>query len=143
MKKGILIAALALAFGLGAGAMESHAAIDASEVYTLVNDYRTANGLPALTIDTKLQPASEIRAAEAAQVWSHTRPDGSEWWTSDPENLFGENLGNGYANAKELVDHWVASPTHNANLLGAKYSTVYVAVVNVNGVQYIAQEFGR
>ena len=142
MKKGILIAALALAFGLGAGAMESHAAVDTSEVYTLVNDYRVANGLPELTIDTNMQTASEIRATEAAQLWSHTRPDGSEWWTVDA-SVYGENLGYGYSSARELVDNWIASPSHNRNLLEAKYSTVCVAVVNINGVEYVAQEFGR
>lgn len=116
----------------------AHAEVRQDEVLSLVNDYRIANEVEPLTYDTSLQEAADIRATESIAVWSHTRPDGSDWWTVDAK-VYGENLGYGYGTAEELVSAWIASPTHRANLLQPRFK---VMALGVSGDHY-AQEFGR
>ena len=128
---------IALVVMMGAS-ITSHAEVRQDEVLNLVNDYRVANGVEPLTYDTGLQEAADIRANESIAVWSHTRPDGSDWWTVD-ERIYGENLGHGYNTAEELVNAWIASPTHLANLVNPKFHTMALGVAGNN----YAQEFGR
>ena len=47
----------------------------AAEVVRLVNVERSKNGLAALSVDTGVQAAAQVRAAEQAEVFSHTRPN--------------------------------------------------------------------
>lgn len=139
-KHALAVGAIALGFTLGMG-FSAHAEISTVEVYDLVNEYRAENGLGALVVDESLSGGATIRARESSEVWSHTRPDGSDWWTVDTR-LYGENLGYGYDTASELVNAWIASPSHNANLLG-NFGTVCVSTyVDANGVECVAQEFG-
>ncbi|MEY8322008.1 CAP domain-containing protein [Lachnospiraceae bacterium 46-61] len=42
----------------------------------LVNEVRTEEGLPTLTLDPDLVEAAEIHARELCELYSHTRPDG-------------------------------------------------------------------
>lgn len=140
-KHALAVGAVALGFTLGMG-FTAHAEISTGEVYDLVNEWRAENGLGALAVDESMSDSANVRARESSEVWSHTRPDGSDWWTVDAR-LYGENLGYGYSSASELVGAWIASPSHNANLLG-NFSTVCVSTyVDANGVEFVAQEFGR
>ena len=61
------------------GTSASQAASKAA--FELANQQRTAAGLSALTWNSGLEQASAVRAVEASQSFSHTRPDGSDWWT--------------------------------------------------------------
>ena len=56
--------------------------------------------------------------------------------------MWGENLAKGYATAESLVEAWMASPTHAANILDGSYTTCGIAVYEVDGKLYFAQEFG-
>lgn len=111
------------------------------EALTLVNQQRAAVGLPALTWSEDLLQAAEIRAEECAQKFSHTRPDGTDWWTVDSKNVYGENLAFGYTTANAVVNGWMTSPAHQANELG-DFTTCAIAIYRVNGTPYYAQEFG-
>lgn len=128
---------IALVVMMGAS-ITSRAEVRQDEVLSLVNDYRVANGVEPLAYDAGLQEAADIRATESIAVWSHTRPDGSDWWTVDAQ-VYGENLGYGYSTAEELVNAWIGSPTHRANLLQPRFK---VMALGVSGDHY-AQEFGR
>ena len=114
------------------------------EVATLqkVNEVRAANGLKALRFDVNLEKSSTTRDTEASQVWSHTRPNGSDFWTVDQKLVYGENLAKGYSNPNDVVNAWMASPSHKANLLSKDYTTCAITAVVIDGKTYWAQEFG-
>ena len=108
--------------------------LDVSEVYTLLNEFRTQKGvwqldennqnttffntnpsntLKPLTTDAELENVAQRRAEEAYEVWnktdelSHDRPDGSDCFTIYPElKDYGENLALGQTTAKQVMESW-------------------------------------
>lgn len=113
-----------------------------AEVIAKVNDIRVANGLNALRYDASLEATATVRANELNVRFSHTRPDGSDWYTVNPDLMYGENLADGYNTADAVVNAWMASPAHKANILKPDFTTVAVSSVVKNGKTYWAQEFG-
>ena len=126
-------------------------AIDALDI---VNAKRAENGLAALNWSNGLESCAMVRATEAASKFSHTRPNGKDWYTVNSELMWGENLAKGYDldtavehakaydSAQSVVDAWMASPTHAANILAGDFTTCSIAVYETNGKLYFAQEFG-
>ena len=114
----------------------------AVEAFDLVNASRTVAGLPALTWDDNLEVCALVRANEAAVSFSHTRPNGSDWYTVNSDLMWGENLAKGYKDASSLVNGWLNSPTHAANILDPEFTTCSIAVYEVGSKLYFAQEFG-
>lgn len=114
----------------------------ASAALELVNAQREASGLAALTWSSDLEGCAQIRAIEIVSTFSHTRPNGSDWYTVNSDLMWGENLAKGYQTAESLVEAWMASPTHAANILDASYASCGIAVYEVDGKLYFAQEFG-
>lgn len=113
-----------------------------AEVIAKVNQIRVANGLNSLRYDASLEGAADVRANESTVRFSHTRPDGSDWYTVNPDLMYGENLADGYNTADAVVNAWMASPEHKANILKPDFTTVAVSSVVKNGKTYWAQEFG-
>ena len=113
-----------------------------AEVIAKVNEIRVANGLNALRYDASLEATAAVRANELTVRFSHTRPDGSDWYTVNPDLMSGENLADGYTTADAVVNAWMASPEHKANILKPDFTTVAVSSVVKNGKTYWAQEFG-
>ena len=113
-----------------------------AEVIAKVNQIRVANGLNSLRYDASLEGAADVRANESTVRFSHTRPDGSDWYTVNPDLMYGENLADGYTTADAVVNAWMASPEHKANILKPDFTTVAVSSVVKNGKTYWAQEFG-
>lgn len=115
------------------------------ELFLLVNAEREANGLQPYSYRTDLASAASIRAAEIVDFFSHTRPDGTPYYTVNENIVYGENLAEGYATAQEVFAGWMASPTHKALILDDDYTACGFALhVNGDGVHdyYWAQEFG-
>ena len=129
--------AVALAGSVGKAGMSE--AIDALDI---VNAKRAENGLAALNWSNGLESCAMVRATEAASKFSHTRPNGKDWYTVNSELMWGENLAKGYDSAQSVVDAWMASPTHAANILAGDFTTCSIAVYETNGKLYFAQEFG-
>ena len=113
-----------------------------AEVISKVNQIRVANGLNSLRYDASLEGAADVRANESTVRFSHTRPDGSDWYTVNPDLMYGENLADGYTTADAVVNAWMASPGHKANILKPDFTTVAVSTVVKDGKTYGAQEFG-
>lgn len=105
----------------------------AAEVLRLVNIEREKNGLSALKYDETLQKAAQARAEETVTYYSHTRPDGSDCFTILDEYNYqtwacAENIAAGYKTPAEVVEGWMNSSGHRANILGNyKYLGVGVA----------------
>ena len=106
------------------------------------NQKRAEAGLSALKWDSSLAQCAAVRATEATQSWSHTRPNGSAWWTVNSQVQYGENLAKNYQSGENVVAGWMASPSHRQNLLASDYKTIGIAVYNYGGKWYWAQEFG-
>ncbi len=124
-----------------AGSADSQAATKAA--FDIVNSRRQEAGLSTLSWNSGLEKASAVRAVEASQAFSHTRPDGSDWWTVNSNLMYGENLAKGYASAGDAVAAWLASPTHKANIMDAEFVSGAIAIhIGSNGQWFWAQEFG-
>jgi len=110
-------------------------------VLDLVNQQRAAAGLPGLTWNDTLAESASIRAAEIVVNWSHTRPDGSEWWTAGSQMEMGENLAYGQTSAEQAVSEWMASQGHADNILRTSFTEMGVSCYYCNGTYYWAQHF--
>ena len=118
----------------------------ASQVVALVNAERAKQGLSALTIDTKVQQAALVRAKESVQSFSHTRPNGSSFSTALTEagvsyRTAGENIAYGQSTPQQVMNAWMNSSGHRANILNANYTTIGVGYTVINGTAYWAQLF--
>lgn len=113
-----------------------------AEVIAKVNEIRVANGLNTLRYDASLEASAAVRANELNVRFSHTRPDGSDWYTVNPDLMYGENLADGYNTADAVINAWMASPAHKANILKPDFTTVAVSTTVKDGKTYWAQEFG-
>lgn len=123
------------------GTADTQAAAKAA--FDIVNAKRQEAGLGTLTWNSGLEQASAVRAIEAAQVFSHTRPNGSDWWTVNSNIMYGENLAKGYASADSAVKAWMDSPTHKANIMDGGFTSGAIVIhVHSNGQWFWAQEFG-
>ncbi len=132
------------AIALAGSATSSESALAAATTaFNLVNQKRSAAGLGTLTWSDALTSAALVRAQEIVSTFSHSRPNGSAWYTVDSSVMFGENLAKLYYTGDSVVDAWMASPTHAANIMDSGFKTVGIAVYQAdNGNWYWAQEFG-
>ena len=116
------------------------------EVLRLVNIERTKNGLSELTTNTTLQQAAQQRAIEIKSVFSHTRPDGTSCFTAlDDFNISyraaGENIAYGQKTPEEVVQGWMNSEGHRANILSSKFGKIGIGCYSSNGTYYWTQLF--
>ena len=117
-----------------------------NEIYNRINQERTANGLGILGYDTALQATADLRAKESASVFGHTRPDGSAAVTAVTVdyNVAGENLiqvTKEYATVGIIVETWLASESHKANIMLADFSQTALGIYESNGTIFISQIF--
>lgn len=101
----------------------SHTEDYRQEVLDLVNAQRAKYGLTALEMgDDNLTAAAQTRAEEIAVVNSHVRPDDSKCFTvlkdyGVTDTPTGENAAWGSVSPEEVVDAWMNSEGHRANIL--------------------------
>ncbi len=108
------------------------------QVLNLCNAERAKYGLAPLTWDAaNLAPGAAVRAQEITVVFSHTRPDGSRCFTAirNP-GWVGENIAAGQATPEEVVNAWMNSPGHRANILNGRATKLGVGYVYVPGDMY-------
>ena len=117
----------------------------AKQVLTLVNQQRTAQGLPALTLDAGLTNAAMQRAAESSVTFEHKRPDGSPIDSVFPSanTYYGENLAVGQPSPSEVMKSWMNSQGHKENILDRNYTTIGIGVFSRDGIIYWSQLFGN
>ena len=118
----------------------------ASEVVRLTNSARSQNGYAALVEDGALSEAAAVRAREITRSFSHTRPSGASFSSALSESgvsylRAGENIASGQKSASEVVNAWMNSPGHRANILNSSYSRIGSASVNIDGTLYWVQLF--
>ncbi len=86
------------------------------EVIKLVNAEREKAGLSALFVDEKAMDYAQVRAQELVTSYSHTRPDGLKK-PYDEIGAMNENIARGQGTPMEVVEDWMNSPGHRANIL--------------------------
>ena len=121
----------------------------ANEVVRLVNEERAKAGLPALTVDRGAASAAQVRAKEIERSFSHTRPDGSSFNSALTEagvnfRGAGENIAYGQNSPEKVMEGWMNSSGHRANILNSSYTSIGVGhYQNASGVNYWTQLFIR
>ncbi|MGB4610154.1 MAG: CAP domain-containing protein, partial [Saccharofermentanales bacterium] len=113
----------------------------------LINQHRKNNGAAPLAYNYNWLAGGNIRAAEIAYNFSHTRPDGSHWTTAvQLENVTwkGENIAWGYPTVESVFEIWKNSPAHNDNMLNPNYNVVMFTGITSNyGYRTWATIFSR
>lgn len=121
----------------------------ARSVQAELNARRESEGLSPLTMDDTLCALAAIRAYECSQNPSHTRPDGSAWFTVLEDYAYsgwsnrGENLlyaSQGYT-ASQLVDTWMSSTNHRELILSPDFSFIGISFYKSSGLIYFAAIF--
>ncbi|MEU0145025.1 CAP domain-containing protein [Streptomyces sp. NPDC006288] len=117
-------------------------------VLALVNQERSKVGCSPVTASASLtalaQDFSEDMAAR--DFFGHTDPDGATPWdraaAAGVEGLGGENIARGQADAQAVMDAWMNSDGHRANILNCDYRTLGVGVHLGAGGPWWTQDFG-
>ncbi|MGS2614735.1 CAP domain-containing protein [Micromonospora sp. LZ34] len=112
----------------------------AREVVNLVNAERAKAGCRALSIDDKLMTAAQRHSQDQAdhQNMSHTGSDGSDagdrldrvgysWRT------YGENVAWNQKTPAAVMDAWMNSSGHRANILNCAFTEIGVGIASSNG----------
>ena len=124
---------------------------DELEVFNLINNQRTNNGLSSLKIDSEVQNVARIKAKDMVSnnYFSHTSPTyGSPF---DMLKNFGisyksagENIA-GNSNNQAAVTAWMNSTGHKANILNSNFNYTGIGVVSSNkyGKIYVQMFIGK
>ncbi|MFE9775212.1 CAP domain-containing protein [Streptomyces sp. NPDC005931] len=105
----------------------------ADDVIGLTNRERARAGLPALGADPLLTAAAQAHSADmvARDFYAHTAPDGSRprdraTAAGSTRRTVGENIACGQRSAAEVVQGWMNSPGHRANILRPEFTHIGV-----------------
>nr|WP_092074035.1 CAP domain-containing protein [Dendrosporobacter quercicolus]NSL47796.1 CAP domain-containing protein [Dendrosporobacter quercicolus DSM 1736]SDM75837.1 Cysteine-rich secretory protein family protein [Dendrosporobacter quercicolus] len=126
----------------------SGTAAEKQEAFTLLNKDRAANGLPALTLNSKLTSLADDYAADMIKrsYFSHYNPEGeSPFDRMDKAGITytsaGENLAINTSVAAAQTA-FMNSSGHRANILNSSFTEVGIGVVHSSdGSVYVVQEF--
>ncbi|WP_330287528.1 CAP domain-containing protein [Streptomyces sp. NBC_00576] len=119
-----------------------------AEVLKLVNEERAKVGCSAVSANSALQDLAEAFSEDMAarDFFDHTDPDGlSPWDRADKAgitDLGGENIARGQADAAAVMEAWMNSPGHKANILNCDFKTLGVGVHLGSGGPWWTQDFG-
>ncbi|MFD8720494.1 CAP domain-containing protein [Streptomyces sp. NPDC059629] len=131
-----------------APAAVSEAAAAEAEVLKLVNEERAKVGCSALSANSSLTDLAEGFSADMAarNFFDHTDPDGKTPWdraaAAGISSLGGENIARGQATAAAVMDAWMNSEGHRANILNCDFKTLGVGVHFGSGGPWWTQDFG-
>lgn len=107
-----------------------------TEVVRLVNEIREDNGLTPLTQDWQLSRVARYKSQDMMELgyFSHTSPTyGSPFEMMKSFGISyrsaGENIAKGYQTPKAVVDAWMNSPGHKANILNSSFTHIGVGYV--------------
>lgn len=114
-----------------------------NQVLALTNEFRAKNGLAALKLNSELNATAYAHSEDMAQqdYFDHIGKNGSKPWdraklVGYEAQSMGENIAAGYTTAAAVVQGWIDSPGHRANLLNNSYTELGV------GYFYLANDTG-
>ncbi|MGW6905081.1 sigma-70 family RNA polymerase sigma factor [Streptomyces sp. NPDC054940] len=119
------------------------------QVVALVNKERSAAGCGPLAEDTLLNKAALGHSEDMAarDFFDHTNPDGEDpgqritaagyrWST------YGENIAMGQQTPEAVMESWMNSPGHRANILNCSFKDIGVGIHKGSGGPWWTQAFG-
>lgn len=121
----------------------------AAQVVALVNAHRAQLGLAALVVSPTLTATAEWKARNMANYRYMDHDDPAPDARTPDERVaacgyqspeWGENIASGYTTAQAVVDAWLASPEHRANIERPEFRATGVGAAGVP--TYWAQAFG-
>ncbi|MEU8617913.1 sigma-70 family RNA polymerase sigma factor [Streptomyces sp. NPDC048623] len=133
--------------GSGGGTSDPNAS-EAQQVIDLTNAERAKAGCGPVTANTLLTRAAQGHSDDMAarNFFDHTNPDGADpgdrvtaagyrWST------YGENIAKGQRTPAEVMDAWMNSPGHRANILNCSFKEIGIGIHDAGG-PYWTQVFG-
>ena len=115
----------------------------------LVNAERAKAGCGPLKEDPQLRAAAQGHSDDMAKrdFFSHPNPDGADpgkrttaagykWST------YGENIARGQQTPESVMDSWMKSPGHRANILNCSFKDIGVGIHEGPGGPWWTQNFG-
>lgn len=133
-----------ITIGLHPGVLGYASQIDVGKIVEYTNTNRQKAGAPKVTLNPQLNAAAQAKIDDMFQnnYWAHVSPKGTEPWYFITSAGYkyqhaGENLARDFANAKDVINAWMASPSHKKNLLDKRYKDMGLAVKDgyINGVE--------
>lgn len=109
----------------------------AAQVLTEVNRFRARYGLPALHLEPRLTWAAQSHSNFMAltRTMSHTGRSGTQPWDRVEQSGYAwhrvaENVAAGQHSPQEVVNDWIHSPGHRANMLDPQVTEIGVGYTN-------------
>ncbi|WP_234042285.1 sigma-70 family RNA polymerase sigma factor [Streptomyces marianii] len=122
---------------------------DVAQVVALVNTERAKAGCGPVRSNDKLETAARRHSEDMAArgYFDHTSPDGTDpgdritaagyrWST------YGENIARGQQSPSSVMDSWMNSPGHRANILNCSFKELGVGIHDASGGPWWTQAFG-
>jgi uncharacterized protein YkwD len=119
-----------------------------ARVLQLVNEERANAGCQPVAANSALRglAAAFSEDMDARNFFSHTDPSGNDPWerakAAGITGLGGENIAMGQATAEAVMESWMNSPGHRANILNCDFKTLGVGVHFGSGGPWWTQDFG-
>ncbi|MFE7271454.1 sigma-70 family RNA polymerase sigma factor [Streptomyces sp. NPDC057623] len=122
---------------------------DVAQVVALVNKERSAAGCGPVSEDPLLDKAAlgHSEDMDARDFFDHTNPDGADpgqritaagyTWST-----YGENIAMGQQTPEAVMESWMNSPGHRANILNCSFKDIGVGVHKASGGPWWTQNFG-
>lgn len=130
---------VAIIFSIGSGVLGIATDISINRLLEITNQKRAEHGLGALSYDERLADAARRKASDmiSKNYWAHFGPNNESPWgfiiaSGYRYETAGENLAKDFCCSPDVVDAWMASPTHAENILKSSYKNIGFAVVNGN-----------
>jgi len=126
-----------------------------SALVALTNDARKTQGLTPLSENALLARAAQDKAQDLVTkgYFAHESPDGKTPWywfkqAGYAYTYAGENLAKDFIDSDKIVEAWLASPLHRANILNTNYREIGIAVASASSTTgqrqtVIVQLFGN
>lgn len=127
--------------------------IRVEKILDLVNEERQKNNVKPLALSNELSNAATQKATDMFMhnYWAHVSPSGVTPWqfiiSSGYNYLYaGENLAKDFSTSGEVIEAWMKSPTHKANILKPEYKEIGISVMNGkllgDDTTLVVEEFG-
>lgn len=112
-----------------------------AQVVAIMNQERANAGVGGINQNSALDAVAQIRAQEIVQSFAHTRPDGSDCFTVLGQNgiayvTAGENIAAGYGTPEEVMNGWMSSEGHRANILNGSFGQVGIGYYSDPNTSY-------
>jgi uncharacterized protein YkwD len=125
----------------------------ASAIVDLTNAERGRAGLGTVRAEARLTRAAQLQAEQNARAGridhvlpeaQYPRPEDRLAAAGYPWQAYGENLAFGYPDAPSVVESWMHSTGHRANMLAPSFTEIGIGLaLDASGRRYFAQIFAR